>query len=117
VRGRTGDLAYVNVNVNVNVNGDLAYVMGRSGVTVEAVVSCVECVLVVGPCERQRIQGDIPPGRVCLKRECQRGPYVSSRNARPRGGGVGSGVLFAYAETRKESNSKAKRQPATQIGR
>jgi hypothetical protein len=65
VRGRTGDLAYVNVNVNVNVNGDLAYVMGRSGVTVEAVVSCVECVLVVG---RQRSQGDIPPGRVCLKR-------------------------------------------------
>ena len=69
MRGRTGDLAYVNVNVNVNVNGDLAYVMGRSGVTVEGVVSCVECVLVVGPCERQRIQGDIPPGRVCLKRE------------------------------------------------
>ena len=69
MRGRTGDLAYVNVNVNVNVNGDLAYVMGRSGVTVEAVVSCVECVLVVGPCERQRIQGDIPPGRVCLERE------------------------------------------------
>ena len=85
----TGDLAYVNVNVNVNVNGDLAYVMGRSGVTVEAVVSCVECVLVVGPCERQRIQGDIPPGRVCLKVE---DAYVSDlRNARPRGGGVGVG--------------------------
>lgn len=26
-------------------------------------------VLVVGPCERQRIQEDIPPGRMCLKRE------------------------------------------------
>jgi hypothetical protein len=75
VRGRTGDLAYVNVNVNVNVNGDLAYVMGRSGVTVEAVVSCVECVLVVGPCERQRIQGDNVPGpRASVSKE--RGPYV-----------------------------------------
>jgi len=92
----TGDLAYVNVNVNVNVNGDLAYVMGRSGVTVEAVVSCVECVLVVG---RQRSQGDIPPGRVCLKRRTIRD---GSRNARPRGGGVGSACSSSLATRKRE---------------
>ena len=38
-------------------------------------------VLVVGPCERQRILGDIPPGRVCLKRE----DHTLAQNARPRG--------------------------------
>jgi hypothetical protein len=115
VRGRTGDLAYVNVNVNVNVNGDLAYVMGRSGVTVEAVVSCVECVLVVGPCERQRIQGDIPPGRVCLKREDH--SELTERETERRRCRVC--VLFAYAETTERNARKrsGQPQPATQIGR
>ena len=61
MRGRTGDFAF-----------------GTRGVTVEAVVACVECVLVVG---RQRSQGDIPPGRVCLKRE----DHTLAQNARPRG--------------------------------
>jgi hypothetical protein len=74
VRGRTGDLAYVNVNVNVNVNGDLAYVMGRSGVTVQAVVGHAwSACSWSGRASGRGSRGTFPQGE-CVSKE--RGPYV-----------------------------------------
>ena len=54
-----------------------ACVAGLGTSLMEAVVACVECVLVVG---RQRSQGGNPPGRVCLKRE----DHTLAQNRRDR---------------------------------